>query len=161
MVAELLSSDAVQVSAGDRVEIANWGGPGILDGEVERIDPYGFTKVSALGVEEQRVETVIRFTDPTQDRGNLGHGFRVEVRIVVWETDNALIVPSAALFRHNRDWAVFAVADGRALLRPVEIGRNNGIQAQLLGGLEEGDQVILFPSANIRDGQLVAQRQVN
>lgn len=161
VVAELLSSDAVQVDPGDRVEIANWGGPGTLAGEVVRIDPYGFTKVSALGVEEQRVETIIRFTDPAQDRGNLGHGFRVEVRIVVWEMDPTMIVPSAALFRQNRDWAVFAVEDGRAVQRAVKIGQNNGVEAELLGGLADDAQVILFPSSNIRDGQLVAQRQLN
>jgi len=159
IVAELLSSDAVQVVTGNRALITNWGGTSDLAGQVSRIDPYGFTKYSALGVEEQRVETTIQFTDPEKERGNLGHGYRVEVRIVVWETQDAMIVPSSALFRQNRDWAVFAVVDGRATLRRVSIGQNNGVDAQLLEGLKAGEQVILFPSANLADGQRVAQRQ--
>lgn len=159
VVAELLSSDAVQVQAGNRVLITNWGGTSDLKGTVSRIDPYGFTKYSALGVEEQRVETTIQFADPEKDLGNLGHGFRVEVRIVVWETKEAMIVPSSALFRQNRDWAVFAVSEGRAVLRRVSVGQNNGVDAQLLDGLAPGDQVILFPSANLVGGQRVARRQ--
>ena len=161
VVAELLSSDAVQVVTGNRVLITNWGGTRDLDGTVTRIDPYGFTKYSALGVEEQRVETTIGFADSEAGFGNLGHGFRVEVRIVVWENEAATIVPSSALFRQNRDWAVFAVIDDRAVLRRVDIGRNNGIEAELLDGLKAGDQVILFPSANLSDGGRVARRQVN
>lgn len=161
VVAELLSSDAVQVIAGNRVLITNWGGTSDLEGSVSRIDPYGFTKYSALGVEEQRVETTIQFSDPERDLGNLGHGYRVEVRIVVWEADETMIVPSSALFRQNRDWAVFAVADGRAVLRRVSIGQNNGVDAQLLDGLATGDQVILFPSANLEDGQRVSRREIN
>lgn len=161
VVAELLSSDAVQVVTGNRVLITNWGGTSDLEGTVTRIDPYGFTKYSALGVEEQRVETTIQFGNTEAGYGNLGHGYRVEVRIVVWEQDQVTIVPSSALFRQNRDWAVFAVTDGRAVLRRVEIGQNNGIAAELLGGLEPGDSVILFPSANLTDGQRVAQRQLD
>ncbi|MCB1365994.1 MAG: HlyD family efflux transporter periplasmic adaptor subunit [Rhodobacteraceae bacterium] len=159
VVAELLSSDAVRVEKGDRVIITNWGGPE-LDGVVARIDPYGFTKHSALGVEEQRVETIIGFSGETGHGSNLGHGYRVEVRIVVWERDDARIVPSSALFRDGNGWAVFAVRDGRAALTPVEIGRNNGIEAELLDGLEPGDRVVLFPSSDLRDGAAVAQRQV-
>jgi len=160
VVAELLSSDAVQVRVGNRVLITNWGGTEDLEGMVSRIDPYGFTKYSALGVEEQRVETTIQFAKSEKDLGNLGHGFRVEVRIVVWETKETMIVPSSALFRQNRDWAVFAVAEGRAVLRRVSVGQNNGVDAQLLDGLPPGDQVILFPSANLVSGQRVARRQL-
>lgn len=159
VVAELLSSDAVQVVTGNRVLITNWGGTSDLAGQVSRIDPYGYTKYSALGVEEQRVETTIQFTDPNKELGNLGHGYRVEVRIVVWEAEDAIIVPSSALFRQHQNWAVFAVKDGRAALRTVSIGKNNGVEAQLLDGLTPGDQVILFPSANLVDGQRVARRQ--
>jgi len=159
VVAELLSSDAVQVSTGNRVIITNWGGPGNLSGEVSRIDPYGYTKYSALGVEEQRVETTISFVLDGTDTDGLGHGYRVEVRIVVWENEDTLIVPSSALFRQNQNWAVFTVADGRAVLRRVEIGRNNGVDAEVLGGLQQGDQVILFPSASLVEGQKVAQRE--
>jgi HlyD family secretion protein len=160
VVAELLSPDAVKVERGHRVIIANWGGAGDLDGTVLRIDPYGYTKVSALGVEEQRVGTVIGFTGPLEGRAGLGHGYRVEVRIVVWEQPDALTVPSGALFRDGGGWAVFAVRDGRAALQPVGIGRNNGTQAELLSGLDAGDRVILFPSASLHDGSRVAQRQV-
>lgn len=160
VVAELLSPDAVKVERGDRVIIANWGGEADLDGQVLRIDPYGYTKHSALGVEEQRVGTVIGFTGPPEARAGLGHGYRVEVRIVVWEKPNALVAPSGALFRDGGDWAVFAVRDDRAVLQRVEVGRNNGAQAEILSGLTPGDRVILFPSASLSDGALVAQRQV-
>jgi len=156
-MAELLSSDAVQVVEGNRVLITNWGGVGDLSGVVSRIDPYGYTKFSALGVEEQRVETTISFA---QDKpAGLGHGYRVEVRIVVWEADDARIVPSSALFRQNRDWAVFVVAEGRASLRRVEIGQNNGVDAQVLDGISVGEEVVLFPSASIVEGQRVQQRE--
>jgi len=158
VVAELLSSDAVQVEPGDRVIITNWGGASDLSGVVSRIDPYGFTKHSALGVEEQRVEIIIHFDPPELALGNLGHGYRVEIRVVVWEQNDALVVPSSALFRQHREWAVFKVISGKAVLQRVEIGQNNGIDAELLGGLEQGDQVILFPSANLDDGQRVTKR---
>ncbi|WP_425046026.1 efflux RND transporter periplasmic adaptor subunit [Primorskyibacter sp. S87] len=158
IVAELLSSDAVQVSQGDRVIVTNWGGIRDLEGTVSRIDPYGYTKYSALGVEEQRVETTISFAEPEAQSNGLGHGYRVEVRIVVWQSVDTLIVPSSALFKRASDWSVYVVADGKAQLRDVEIGQNNGVQAQVLGGLEPSDTVILFPSAGLEDGQLVAPR---
>ncbi len=160
VMAELLSSDAVQVSEGNRVIITNWGGPGDLSGSVSRIDPYGYTKYSALGVEEQRVETTIQFDGPSEDRGTLGHGYRIEVQIVVWAQEDVVIVPSAALFRQGQNWAVFANADGRAVLREVEIGRNNGIEAQVLSGLEPGESVVQFPSANLTDGARIAERKL-
>lgn len=159
VVAELLSSDAVQVTPGDAVIVTNWGGTRDLNGTVERIDPYGYTKFSALGVEEQRVETIIRFSDPTAERDGLGHGYRVEVRIIVWSRDDAVLVPSSALFRDGDQWSVFIVADGRAALHAVEIGRDNGRKAEVLQGLTPGDRVVLFPSANLVDGVRVAQRQ--
>ncbi|TDE35673.1 HlyD family efflux transporter periplasmic adaptor subunit [Antarcticimicrobium sediminis] len=158
--AELLSSDAVQVGVGDPVLVTNWGGTGDLSGVVQRIDPYGYTKYSALGVEEQRVKTTIRFTGDSAPRAGLGHGYRVEVRIVVWQSEDALLAPSSALFRHQGDWAVFRAEDGIARLRKVQIGRDNGTTAQVLGGLSPGDKVVLFPSASLTDGQRVAQRQI-
>ncbi len=160
VMAELLSSDAVQVSEGNRVIITNWGGPGDLSGSVSRIDPYGYTKYSALGVEEQRVETTIQFDGPSEDRGTLGHGYRIEVQIVVWAQEDVVIVTSAALFRQGQNWAVFANADGRAVLREVEIGRNNGIEAQVLSGLEPGESVVQFPSANLTNGARIAERKL-
>ncbi|PLY16877.1 MAG: RND transporter [Sedimenticola sp.] len=160
VVVELLSSDAVRIAPGNRVIFDDWGGEELLNGVVERVDPWGFTKVSALGVEEQRVSTVIRFTDPPQARGKLGHGFRVEVQIVVWEDQDALVVPSSALFRDGEDWAVFVVAEGTALRRRIEIGRNNGVDAQVKQGLESGERVILYPSSALTDGAMVAQREI-
>lgn len=159
VVVELLSTDAVRVDVGDRVLITNWGGEGDLRGEVERIDPWGFTKYSALGVEEQRVNAVIQFTDDPAARATLGHGFRVETRIVVWEAEDTLIVPSSALFRLNGGWAVF-VADvgGAAVLTPVTPGRNNGIEAEVLDGLQVGTEVVLYPSAGLIDGTKIAPR---
>ena len=114
----LLSTDAVRVLPGQRVLIADWGGETDLDGVVERVDPWGFTKFSALGVEEQRVNSVIRFANPGERPQGLGHGYRVVVRIVIWENENALVVPSSALFRDGDDWAVFAVRSGRGRRRP-------------------------------------------
>ncbi|KPA20925.1 Nickel and cobalt resistance protein CnrB [Shimia sp. SK013] len=162
VVVELLSTDAVRVDVGNRVIITNWGGAGDLAGEVERIDPWGFTKHSALGVEEQRVNAVIQFTgDPEQWR-TLGHGFRVEARIVVWDVEDALIAPSSALFRQNGRWMVFvAQADGAAVLREVRVGRNNGLNAQILEGLEAGENVVLYPSAGLTDGAKIVQRAAN
>lgn len=159
VVVELLSTDAVRVSPGDRVIFEGWGGPGILNGVVDRVEPFGFTKFSALGVEEQRVNTIIRFADPPAARRTLGHGYRVEARIVVWEDANALIVPSSALFRDGKDWVVFRVRDGKARLQHVGVGRNNGIEAQVVEGLAPGDQVILYPPAGLTDGAAVAQRK--
>ncbi|MFC3229073.1 efflux RND transporter periplasmic adaptor subunit [Marinibaculum pumilum] len=160
VVAELLSTDAVRVAEGDPVMIDAWGGGAPLHGEVVRVEPYGFTKVSALGVEEQRVNAVIRIIDPPQERPGLGHGFRVTVRIVVWEAADLLTVPSSALFRNGAEWAVFVAEDGRARMRPVAIGHNNGIRAEVLDGLSAGDDVVLYPSDRIADGMRVAQRQV-
>lgn len=161
IVVELLSTDAVQVAAGDRVIVEKWGGPDALSGVVERVEPWGFTKFSALGVEEQRVNAIIKFTDPVERRKSLGHGFRVETRIVVWESENALAVPSSALFREKGAWAVFTVVDGRAQFKPIEIGRNNGIHAQVLNGVEAGDRIILYPGPGITDGVRVEQRKFN
>lgn len=160
IVAELLSTDAVQVAPGNRVIVANWGGPKPLDGVVEKVEPWGFTKYSALGVEEQRVNTIIRFADGNGRPPRLGHGFRVEVRIVTWEDEAALSVPSAALFREGAGWAVFLVEDGDVRFQPVEIGANNGTFAQVLSGLDEGAQVVLYPGPELVDGAAVAQRTV-
>lgn len=160
VVVELLSSDAVRVSPGDPVVFEDWGGPASLNGVVERVDPLGFTKFSALGVEEQRVNTIIRFSDPADARQALGHGYRVEARIIVWQDDNALIVPSSALFRDGRQWSVFIIEGGITQLRPVDIGFDNGIQAEVLAGLSEGDSIVLYPAAGLRPGTRVKQRQM-
>lgn len=157
---ELLSTDAVQVNKGDRVIFEDWGGPESLAGVVERVEPLGFTKFSALGVEEQRVNTIVHFTDTHEARRALGHGYRVEARIVVWEDNDALRVPSSALFRAQESWAVFRVRGGKAQLQQVSIGYNNGIQAQLLDGLTVNDTVVLYPSSALADGDAVTQRKL-
>lgn len=158
VVVELISSDAVQVEVGNRVIIENWGGPDTLSAEVVRIDPFGITKYSALGVEEQRVPVTVAFTGDPAARTALGHGYRVEARIVTWETDDAIIVPTSALFRDGPDWAVFIAADGRAVYRRVAIGHNNGVEAEVLEGLGPGDWVVLYPSAAVQDDTRIARR---
>lgn len=158
IVVELLSTDAVQVTRGQRVIVEDWGGINSLKGVVKHVEPWGFTKYSALGVEEQRVNAIVRFTDPFLKQTGLGHGFRVETRIVVWEDDNALTVPSSALFRDGASWAVFVVKDGFATQRKVEIGRNNGVQAQVIQGLEDGERVVLYPSSGLVNQTAVTQR---
>lgn len=160
IVVELLSTDAVRVSPGDRVGIFNWGGDEQLNGVVERVEPWGYTKYSALGVEEQRVNVLVQFTDPVERRAALGHGYRVEVRIVVWDTGDALTVPSSALFRQAGLWSVFVVEDGRTRQLPVDVGHNNGVQAEILGGLEVGQQVVLYPPPGLADGVRVARREL-
>ncbi|MEO1136486.1 MAG: HlyD family efflux transporter periplasmic adaptor subunit [Pseudomonadota bacterium] len=160
IVAELLSTDAVQVSAGDRVIVDKWGGGPPLEGIVQRIEPWGFTKFSALGVEEQRVNAIIEFAGDETAHQRLGHGFRVEVRIVVWEDDAALTVPSSAVFREGEQWSVFRTENGRARLRQVQIGQANGIVSQITAGLEEGDAIVLYPGNRITDGARVQQRVI-
>jgi len=157
----LLSTDAVQVELGDEVIIADWGGEADLRGTVTRVDPFGVTSFSALGVEEQRVTAVIAFAGPAEDHAGLGHGFRVETRIIVWQAEDTLIVPASALFRSGEDWAVFVVTDGKAALRVIEIGPNNGIEAEVKSGLAEGERVILYPSSGLSEGTSVAERVIN
>jgi HlyD family secretion protein len=159
VLVELLSTDAVQVTPGDRVLIDNWGGAPPLEGVVARIEPQGFTKISALGVEEQRVNTIVHFTDQRIGKVNLGSGFRVEARIVVWQDRHALIVPSSALYREQGGWSVFVVDGGKARRRTVRIGRNNGTQAQVLEGLKTGETVILYPPSDLSAGTRVEQRE--
>ncbi|GGK62755.1 efflux RND transporter periplasmic adaptor subunit [Amphritea balenae] len=158
VVVELLSTDAVKVRTDDRVIIDNWGGPEVLQGRVAKVEPWGFTKFSALGVEEQRVKATIHFTNPAQQRASLGHGFRVEARIVIWEQSDALIVPSSALFRNESDWAVYTLESGNAELRRVEVGHNNGRKAEVLSGLSENEQVVLYPPAELNSGSRVSAR---
>lgn len=161
VVVALLSTDAVQVAAGDPVIITDWGRDTDLAGRVNRVDPFGITQFSALGVEEQRVNAIIDFTGPEDAHAGLGHGFRVEARIIVWEAHDITIVPSSALFRSRDTWSVFAVIDGVATLRTLQIGANNGSEAQVIEGLTEGETVILYPSSGLSDGATVAARVVN
>lgn len=158
VVVDLLSQDAVRVSPGDTVEILRWGGDGALAGEVERVEPFGITKVSSLGIEEQRVDVVIRLTDPRNRWARLGHGYRVDARIVLRDEPDALKVPSSALFRAGGTWQVFRVIDGRARSTPVEIGADTGLEAEIVAGLEPGDRVILYPGERVVDGVRVTAR---
>lgn len=158
VVAELLSTDAVRIKKGAPVRIDGWGGAPIR-GRVTRVDPAGFLKVSALGIEEQRVRTVIDFVDPPAAWSQLGHEFRVIVHVTVWSAENVLTVPVSALFRKGDDWAVFAIRDGRARTTPVQIGQRNNRVAEVLSGLNAGDQVVLHPSDRISDGVAVAERE--
>ena len=159
VVVDLLSTDAVQVRPGAEAYLENWGGDDVLVAKVLRVEPFGFTKVSALGVEEQRVNVVLDITDLKEKWSLLGHGFRVEARIVTWREQNILTVPIGALFRDQGKQAVFVVAQGRAQLRQIDVGQMNDRNAQVLGGLEEGDVVIMHPSDLIFDGVAVTSRQ--
>jgi HlyD family secretion protein len=159
MVTDLLSSDAVRVRAGAPVVIEDWGGEHPLKGRVRLVEPYGFTKVSALGVEEQRVNVVIDFTEPAQAIQHLGHGYRATVRIVTWSAPEVLKVPISALFRAGGQWSVFTVdRDSRARLNKVAVGHMNDQEVEVLGGLNPGEKVLLHPSDKVGDGVKVAGR---
>lgn len=160
VVVELLSRDGAALAPGTPVEFTQWGGERPLQGRVRLVEPAAFTKVSALGVEEQRVNVVADLTTPLAERGALGDNFRVEARVIVWEEARVLQVPSSGLFRQGGAWAAFVVRGGRAVLVPVEAGRGSGPETQILGGLQEGDEVILYPGDRIQAGQRVRSRQV-
>jgi HlyD family secretion protein len=157
IVVELLSTDAVRLSKGAPAHIERWGGAGALAAEVREIEPAAFTKISALGIEEQRVRVVLDFAE-AQEVPALGHNFRVYARIVEWSADDTLRVPISALFREGDDWAVFTVEGDTARLTPVEIGQRNADEAQVLSGLAAGDIVITHPSDRIADGVLIEPR---
>ena len=158
IVSDLLSSDAVKIKPGSAVLIDNWGGDKPLKGKVKLIEPFGFTKISALGVEEQRVNVIIDFVDPRIARERLGHGYRVIARVVEWSGNKVLQVPISALFRDKGQWSVFVMRGGEAHLVPVAVGRMNDERAQITKGLEAGDEVILHPSEKIEDGRSVRLR---
>ncbi|HEX7037231.1 MAG TPA: efflux RND transporter periplasmic adaptor subunit [Pseudomonadales bacterium] len=155
---DVLSADAVRLEIGTPVEITRWGGPGTLHGTVRRIDPGGFTDVSALGVEEQRVWVIVALSDPASRRRNLGDGYRVEARFVLRDDPDVLQVPSSALFRESAGWATFVIEGGRAVRRPVEVGARSGLAAEILGGLAAGERVVLHPGDEIADGTRVDVR---
>ena len=158
VIADLLSTDAVQIKPGSSVRIDGWGGSPI-QARVMRIDPAGFLKVSALGIEEQRVRTTIDFVDPAGMWSRLGHDYRVIVHVTVWNGDNVITVPVSALFRKGDSWAVFSVADGRARATLVQIDHRNSRVAEVTSGLSPGDRVVLHPSDRIKDGISVAERE--
>lgn len=157
VVAELLTTDAVQARPGTRVAIERWGGPP-LEGRVRRVEPAAFTKVSALGIEEQRVKVLIDPVDPPPEWQRLGDGFRVTVRVITTSAPDALQVPVGALFPTGEGFAVFRLDEGRARLQPVDVGGRNGSMAWIEAGLVAQQQVILYPPATVRDGSRVAAR---
>lgn len=155
IVTDVLSSDAVKVRPGVRVLIDDWGGEGVLEGTVRRVEPAGFMKVSALGVEEQRVNVIVNFRG---DAAGLGDGYRVMTRIVVWSATAAVRTPIGSVFRQGDGWAAFVVAGGRAHLRQVRVGHHNDDDAEILAGLAPGDEVILHPPDDLTDGARVHPR---
>jgi HlyD family secretion protein len=159
IVADLLSTDAVQIKVGAPVRIDGWGGQPIR-GKVVRVDPAGFLKVSALGIEEQRVRVTIDLVDPPEAWSLLGHDYRVIVHVVTWSAEDALTVPVSALFRKGDEWAVFVVDAGRARTTVVRIGHRNNRVAEVLAGLPAGVSVVVHPSDRIAVGTRVAQRDL-
>jgi HlyD family secretion protein len=158
IVTDLLSTDAVRVAPGTRVLIEQWGGDQALEARVRRIEPSGFTKVSALGVEEQRVNVICDVIDPERARGTLGDAYRVEVRIVQWEAESVLTVPTSALFRQGTDWAVYVVIDGRARRTVVQLGHRTGQEAEVVGGVAANAMVVLYPGDALVDHARVRPR---
>ena len=155
IVVDLLSSDAARIQPGASVVITDWGGDNDIAGTVRTVEPAAFTKVSSLGIEEQRVNVVI---DAAEVPDNLGHGYRVLARLGIWQEDDVLRVPIAALFRTGGRWSVFVIEEGKAGLREIEIGQMNSAHAQVLTGLNAGDAVILYPSDLLENGSLVEKR---
>lgn len=151
---DVLSNDAVRIVEGARAAVEDWGGEP-LRAEVVLVDPMATTKVSALGIEEQRTGVTLRFLDGPESRPGLGHGYRVTARIVVWEGKDLITVPLGALFRSGQDWSVFVVEDGVARRRTLTLGQRNADHAEVLGGLKPGETIIIHPGDNVVDGRSV------
>ena len=158
VVVDVLSADAVQIEPGTPVRIDGWGGDKPIDGRVQRVEPSAFTKVSALGVEEQRTNVIVDIVSPQEQWSALGDGYRVDARIVVYQAEEVLKVPTSALFREGHRWAVYVNSDGAARKRVITVSRRNGLEAAVASGLNPGEQVILFPSDAISDGIPVMSR---
>ena len=152
VVCDALTSDAVNIAPGARVTFERWGGDKPFTGHVRLIEPAAFTRVSALGVEEQRVAVVIDLDTPRDERANLGDGYRLDAQIVVWEAADVRTAPSSAVFRSGGEWTVYVVRDGRARLVTVAVGRRNPTRVEITSGLEAGDVVVVHPSDRIGDG---------
>jgi HlyD family secretion protein len=149
IVTDVLTTDAVNIGPGSPVELLGWGGDHPLHARVRLVEPSGFTKVSALGVEEKRVNVIADFVDPP---GGLGDGYRVGTSIVTWEASDVLKIPGSAAFREPDGWSVFVIEGGKARRRAVNIGHRNQTEAEVPGGLTAGEEVILHPSNQLRDG---------
>ncbi len=160
VVVEMLSRDGAAIAPGAAVSLEQWGGAVPLEGKVRLVEPAAFTKYSALGVEEQRVNVVVDITTPLDQRRSLGDNFRVEARVITWESASTLKVPVSGLFRQGNNWAAYLVRGGEAKLVPVKAGRSSGTEIQITDGLAEGDEVILYPGDRIKDGQRVKPTKV-
>jgi HlyD family secretion protein len=158
VVADFLSSDAVRIQPGMRAFIDQWGGGQPLGAVVRRVEPAGFLKISALGVEEQRVWVVLDLEGPASAGRALGDGYRVEVRVVIWEGSDVTRVPVSSLFRRGTGWAVFVEEGGLARERPVQIGHRNGTFAEVLSGVSVGAKIIVYPPDTVSDGTHIAAR---
>lgn len=156
VIIEALSRDGAMIKPGTPVELEQWGGPEPLQATVRFVEPAAFTKVSALGVEEQRVYVVADLLTPPAQRGSLGDNFRVEARIITWQTNQALKVPNGAIFRRGEQWHAYVVTGDRAELRSVKVGRASNTETEIVEGLKEGDEVILYPGDRIKDGLRVS-----
>jgi HlyD family secretion protein len=153
VVIEALTNEATRVAPGAPVTFDNWGGAEPLRGRVRRIEPWGFTKVSALGVEEQRVNILVDFVSPRDRWASLGEAYRLDAHIQVYRNDTALRLPTGALFRSGAQWSVYAVgSNGRAQRVPVRIDHRGPLFAEVLGGVSEGTRVVMYPADNIADG---------
>ena len=158
VVVDLLSIDAVKVQPGQSAIIDNWGGEQPLQARVRRVEPFGFTKTSALGIDEQRVYVVLDLVSPQGQWKRLGHGYQVDVDIILWQSESALKLPLTALFRDGNHWAVFVNENGRAVRRHVELGHRSASEAEVLSGLESGDAVVVYPGEAIDEGVRIAAR---
>jgi len=158
IVIDVLSTDGVRVSQGDRVVIEHWGGDEVLEARVRLVEPSAFTHVSALGIEEQRVNVIADFVSPFEERRALGDQYRVDARILIWSDSDALSVPSSAVFRSGENWDVFVIAQGRVEQRRVGVGKRNGVSTQILSGLAEGERVVIYPSDQLSNGSRVRLR---
>jgi HlyD family secretion protein len=155
---DVLSADAVKIKPGMQVLFDRWGGEQPLQGRVRNIEPVGFTKISALGVEEQRVLVISDFTSHGEQWQRLGDGYRVEAHFILWQEDDVLQVPASSLFRYKQGWAVFVIDGNRASRREIKVGQRNGLNAQILAGVATGEMVINHPSDAVEDGRSVKQR---
>jgi HlyD family secretion protein len=157
-VVDVLTGDAVSIRPGAKARIERWGGDSALRGRVRLVEPSAFTRVSSLGVEEQRVNVLVDFDEPPERLRPLGDGYRVEASIVTWASPDVLRVPEGAVFRTGPGWSVFVADDGAARMRGVEIGRRNGAQAQITGGLRPGERVVVYPGDDVQDGTRITGR---
>jgi HlyD family secretion protein len=152
VVVDVLSSEAVRITPGMPVLLERWGGPQPLKAVVRQVEPYGFTKISALGIEEQRVNVIIDFVDPP---AGLGDGFRVDARIITWQQDSVVKVPSSAVFRYGEGMAVFVVDGDRVRRRVVSTGRRSEFSTEITGGLSAGEKIAVYPPRELDDGTRV------